>query len=421
MLESKNLIKKIKINDKNQTELFTVNSKFTIQMAVQNLQDLVVAYPLPAIKDLKEKIDKIINENEEKNIIQNEKYDILLNENFELKNSYKELTEKYENKLIKFEKQQELFNEQKDEYIALLKKYNELSISNTIIQTTSNNSLTNEIIEPEITNLESTSEATNTPIEVNITNIKDFFDRYIEFGEDTSSNDKYRITQQNLYDFYCEKCLEPITIIAFNNYIKETLELECTRCSWYLKTWMTWMGIKIKNEYKHETKLEIYLRNFIEKECKTEPNTYVHTKLFNEAFKHFCEQIEDSDEAVKYIGITPSAIRKWLEKNGYGYKEWVIGGKKHGYTGLTFKTSLTIKDSIDKYIEDRCDMGYGFKVKTTILWESYQEYINTNNIHIKITRKEFYDYILNDMKLLKKCITKSDIGFIGIKMRTIID
>jgi hypothetical protein len=37
------------------------------------------------------------------------------------------------------------------------------------------------------------------------------------------------------------------------------------------------------------------------------------------------------------------------------------------------------------------------------------------------TRKEFYDYILNDMKLLKKCITKSDIGFIGIKMRTIID
>jgi hypothetical protein len=135
--------------------------------------------------------------------------------------------------------------------------------------------------------------------------------------------------------------------------------------------WMTWMGIKLKAEFKRETKLDVYLRNFIESKCKSDNSAFIDTKIFNDTFKSFCEEHEDTEAALKYIGITPSAIKKSLTKFGYGYKEWIIDGKKHGYTGLTFNTVLTIKESMDKYIEDNCELSYGYKTKTTILWAFY--------------------------------------------------
>ncbi len=105
------------------------------------------------------------------------------------------------------------------------------------------------------------------------------------------------------------------------------------------------------------------------------------------------------------MGITPAFIKKALFKFGYGYKEWIVEGKKHGYTGLTLNNLLTVKESVDKYIENCCDLSYGHRIKTTTLWESYQEYIKRENIIISIVRKQFYDCLLNDYKLTRKNIT----------------
>ena len=247
-------------------------------------------------------------------------------------------------------------------------------------------------------------------------NLHDFFERYTEQGDDISSNEKYRIKQHELYEYYCTKCLEPIDYKMFNQYIKNELKLNNKVCKWHLKACNTWMGIKVKNEFNRESKLEVYLRNFINTKCKIGKDIFVDTKVFNDALRNYCEEKEPDVEAVKYIGITPAAIKKTLFKFGYGFKEWIIEGKKHGYIGLTLNNLLSVKESIEQFIEACCELSYGYKVKTTILWDAYQKYISDNKINIHVVRKQFYDCLLNEIGLVKKNINKSDKGFIGIKM-----
>lgn len=382
ILTSLALSRKQIFNNKNQTELFTVTTQCDLSKIIKLLKNCIDENPLPIVKNLNLELNNL-----------KDKLSVLSKENNELKIKIKEL-----------EDIRKIQTEQHNNHITLLvtkelqnSNIEENEIINKVEETT------NEIIE------EKTIE--------NITNLPDFFDRYTEQGEDSSSNDQYRIKQEDLYEYYCEKCLEPINYVAFNTYIKENLKIETKVCNWYLKSCNTWMGIKIKKEYQRETKLEVYLRNFIENKCKVGKEIYVDTKVFNDALKKYCEEKEPEIEAVKYMGITPAFIKKALFKFGYGYKEWIVEGKKHGYTGLTLNNILTVKESVDKYIEDCCDLSYGHRVKTTILWESYQEYIEKENISISVVRKQFYDCLLNDYKLVRKNITKADIGFVGIKLK----
>ncbi len=386
MLSALSLLRKQIFNSKNQTELFTITPQFDLDKIIKLLKDCIEQNPLPIVKNLKIELNSVKLKLME-----------MTDENKELKNKIKELEDIRKNQTeqlnnhISLLVQKELQNNNKDQ--------NEIIEKNEIIEENKNEE--KEIVE-EI---------------INIKNIQEFFDIYTEFGEDTSSNDKFRISFEDLYKFYCEKCLDPIDYLQFNKYIRVTFELKEAVCNWFLKSYNTWMGIKIKAQYKHETKLDIYLRNFIQNNCKTGEGNFIDTKLFNESFKEYCEEKEPDEKAVKYLGITPTYIKRKLIEFGYGYKEWIIEGKKHGYTGLTFNNLLTIKESIQEYINDCCELSYGYRVKTTILWETYQKYIKDKNIYIKIVRKQFYDCLMNDFKLTKKYVSKYDKGFIGIKLK----
>jgi very-short-patch-repair endonuclease len=282
-------------------------------------------------------------------------------------------------------------------------------IKEPTVRTTEEETQENEVIEEE---------PTLTTNETSITHIQDFFDRYTELGEDTSSNDKYRIKMDDLYTYYTEKCVDPISLFDFNTYIKDTFQLQAKPCSWYAKTHKTWFGIKIQDSLKRESKIDVYLRNFIETSCKVGEGKFINTKIFNDTFKEYCQEYETDVASLKYIGITPSATKKSLIKLGFGYQEWLIGGKLHGYTNITLNSLLSTKESVELFIEECCDVSYGYRVKTTTMWENYQRFIKEKNLYVSVVRKQFYDCLIDDLHFVRRGISKADIGFIGIKLKS---
>lgn len=396
IIKSLGIIRKITIGKQNHTEIFTVTPQFSLAKLIEILKECVINNPLPIVIDLNKKIDDI----KLKLLTLQSEYDYLQKEN--------------ENTLIQLNEQKEINNR-------LITKLTQPSNTNEIIEQSSNknnDALVEKNEEHFDKNENSTIDNSSTIVddEKKQMNIQDFYDRYVEEGEDSSSNDKYRIKQDELYQYYCEKCLDPIDYQIFNMYLKDHLKIDSKACTWHLKTYATWMGIKIKEAFKRESKLELYLRNFIQTKCKTGDALFIDTKIFNDALKHYSEENEPDVEAVKYLGITPAAIKKALLKFGFNHKEWIIEGKKHGYTGLTLKCMLSVKESIEKYMDECCELSYGYKVKTTVLWETYQEFIKKEKIVISVVRKQFYDCLMNEYNLTKKCINKSDKGFIGIRL-----
>jgi uncharacterized protein YktA (UPF0223 family) len=127
--------------------------------------------------------------------------------------------------------------------------------------------------------------------------------------------------------------------------------------------------------------------------------------------------------ATKDNDWSPSRCRSTLEKFGFGYKMYIIDGKKHGYTGLCLKTQFTLQETIKKFITEKCLLTYGARIKTTDLWDafvSFDDIINKKNkkMKIKFNKVKFYNILIDDYKLVRKNITKSDMGFVGIKLKT---
>ena len=69
-LKTKNLLRTLEINGKNQTELFTITPQNDINKIILILKDLIIKYPLQVVKDSKEEIEKIryIYENDKLNL-----------------------------------------------------------------------------------------------------------------------------------------------------------------------------------------------------------------------------------------------------------------------------------------------------------------------------------------------------------------
>jgi uncharacterized coiled-coil DUF342 family protein len=508
-LKSKNLLRTLEINGKNQTELFITNPQNNIKKLIQNLKDLVVKFPLEVIKETQNEIEKmkydyeneklkieIDNLTKEKNTLNNnygeiteyfkdlkEDYKDLKKDHKELKRDNKELKENYKNL-------QEEHNTLKKEYTELNEKYAKLDLLmkqdkplkknkiklvkeiiepvneiiepvneiiesvNEIIEPVNENfeyineiiEPVNEIIEPNNENFEYINEIiepVNEIIEpineliepsntnqfeeldedkaIRFTTVESFCNRYVEAGDDWSSNDKYRIRVETLYNFYCSKCVEPIERNDFNNFIKTHYKIESKNCTWLYKVFITWFGIKLKNVKIREKQIEIFTRSFIENYCTISEDAFIDTRIYHDTFRDYCNL--NGFTATKDNDWSPSRCRSTLEKFGFGYKMYIIEGKKHGYTGLCLKTEFTIQDTIKKFINEKCILTHGARIKTTVLWDAFltfDEIINKKNKKMKVrfNKVKFYNILIDDYKLVRKNITKGDIGFVGIKLKT---
>jgi hypothetical protein len=413
-LKTKNLLKSLEINSRNQTELFITTPQNDIIQIIQNLKDLINKNPLQTIKESKNEIDKLKEEleyykKETQKITSN--YEELKEDHRDIKIDYRELKQehrelKQEYKNIKEElynlkqENQELIGKNKNQIIKETNEINETSIEN--------NEVVNEIIEPII--------QPNILDEESLTTIESFCERYIEEGLDTSSNDKYRVRIDTLYDFYCKKCVEPISRVDFNEYIRTHYKVEEKNCNWLYKIYNTWFGIKLINIKEKDKQIDIYTRNFIENYCTISESAKIDTKVYHDTFKEYCNN--NNFVATKDNDWSPSRCRKALEKLGFGYKEWIIEGKKHGYTGFNLKGQKSIDEDVKDFIDEKCILTYGARIKTTALWGAFTDYVkNKYNIErVKHSKIRFYEIIEKDYKLTRKNINKADMGFVGIKI-----
>jgi hypothetical protein len=356
-LKTKNLTRILEINSKNQTELFITNSQNDINKIIQILKDLVIKYPSQIVKDSKEEIEKI------KNIYEIDKLNLeieyLKKENINLK-AENEYFKNENNKIVKnFEELKQDFKEIKNEYKEYQIKYKNIKkkmleykfnkdnkSKNNLNDITSSNIIIEEtIIQNNSNNIESNIEEENINIEVteNIdTNVKDeekckdsdeFCNKFLEVGENTS-NESYKIRCRELFDLYNKYCLYPLGRQTFNSYISKKFNIDRKNCTWnYGENYQTWVGIKLKNQFSKESKLELYLRRFLELNCNIDDKLSIKTKTFHDNFKEYCNN--NNFIATSLNGWSERKIRIVLEKKGFNVEK--VNTNRSLYHGLSLK------------------------------------------------------------------------------------
>jgi hypothetical protein len=408
-LKSKNLLRTLEINGKNQTELFITNSQNDIKKLIQNLKDLVIKYPLEIIKETKNEIEKMKifyeteKQKEELERLKNEneiyKNDIIeyKNEIKENKVDYKELKSEYKelkNKLINYKqnnKSQFIDIDLQNEYIKLKNKYIELKndieinfIEKQKYEELQNkyeelenkyNEIENEIINEDIDDEDIDDEDIDDKkdnktkikeLETKITeqnhiinelkrkgleiyiqndsiesiegnNIKCvttdfFFDRFISAGKDTLT-DPHKIKCTELFEFYKIKCINPLGLQTFNEYVKNKYNISSTNVTWIYENKCTWIGIKLINIKISISPFEKILSKFIDEECNKADKLNIPTKKFHDIFKEYC--INNNFVPTKHNGWSEKKCRIYIENNGFKFVK--IGTSKTLYTGLMVK------------------------------------------------------------------------------------
>lgn len=69
-----------------------------------------------------------------------------------------------------------------------------------------------------------------------------------------------------------------------------------------------------------------------------------------------------------------------LYSKSIGYKEWAIYGKKHAFTGLKLKGSITLFDVVKSFCEQKCKKIAGVRIKNTELYDAFDSFVKEKNI-----------------------------------------
>ena len=357
-LKSKNLLRTIEINSKNQTELSTVNDQNNIDKIIKNLKDLIIKYPHMSIKESKDECEKIKNNFETEKIELENKY--LKKENEYLKNENNKITKDIEYHKNENNKITQLYEESKQEYKELKIKYKNkkkellkytLSLNKNIENSKDDCSVIKaDNLTNETSNISNTNEIIikNKPLDDNDELLDDdndemcktsdiFCSRYIEVGEDVYEDlpeKRFRVQTSALFDLYNQKCLNPLSRPKFNIYLSEKYNITRKNCSWTsYENKQTWCGIKLKNTVVEEKKLNILMKSFIETHCNCGENLYVKTKRFHDVFKDYCNN--NNYEAIATNGWSQKKCRIALEK--LNFKHEIIGTSKCLYKGIMLK------------------------------------------------------------------------------------
>jgi hypothetical protein len=381
-LKSKNLLRTLEINGKNQTELFITNPQNDIKKIIQNLKDLVIKFPLEVIKETQNEIEKLKHEHEieifkkeidtlnkeikalNKEIINNNEFcNYIKKENTKITEDYTKLKLKYKNLKKNINQTIEPVNNIIEHIIEpineIIEPVNEIiEPINEIIEPV------NEIIEPtirkttsiitdlarekfnkkedikEITTKYTPKEDIFESLEADNTdyqkNVDLFLDKYVEVGKDNT----YRLESVKFYKFYATKFYRPWSRIKFNDYLKAKYDIntaENIHCGYGHRR--TWLGIQIKNVKTHIEPIQYIIEYFIKNFCEFGENLRITTRIFNKIFKEFCEINEFI--TTKYNGWSERKCTTALDNLGY-----LPAQKK---TSQIYYKGLTIRDEyIDK-------------------------------------------------------------------------
>jgi prophage antirepressor-like protein len=375
-LKTKNLLRTLEINSKNQTELFTITPQNDINKIIQNLKELVERNPLQTIKDSRYEIEKLkyIHEIEKLNL----EIEYLKNNLKELKDEYKEV--KLENK--------ELKNELKRNNIKLEDDTN--IIEPIIIKEIEKNVIIkeNKEIEKVVTIEENKKEEVEqlyisketrgkypliyrpiASISDNITkkclDNETFCDKFIEKGDDVIDN-RYLIQTSILYQIYKENCVKPLGSMRFIQYIKNKYEIESKFMRWEDgQKLQTWVGIRLK-------------------ECPD--RIFADDKETDEFVKKYMEFGEDSSK------------NKWRAKSSDVYELY-----------LEKCTKPLSKKTFNHYITQKYNI-----IRKNLTWahnQSFQTWVGVILVNIPIKKNEFETHLDNFIE--SNCIIDDKLSIIS--------
>ncbi len=353
------------INELNRTELFLIDEEFTIDKAIDIVES--ICNSMLKIPDY---------ENTE---LEQKRIDLRLKEI--------ELTIK------QLELEKELH----------LKKL-ELELENQIM-------LQKIVIENKKDEIIKESNSSLNPIEV-------FINKYCEFDIDTKEK-RCLIHCSKLYNEYLEKHKlnynhEPIHRKEFDNYIKKRYDLKQHVCNVNYESRTSWIGIRMKES--PTIFIEKLINDFVVEKCELRETAFIDTKILYDKFEEYCKNIEEY-KINKKNGFTRQNFRTILFKlyPTITYEEWIINGKKHGFKGIKTKDMTTIDDLIEQFVNEKCEKIYGYRTKKTLLFETFLNFSKDKNT--KVGRTQFYDILKKqNQDITEKYISKSDKGFIGIKI-----
>lgn len=396
--DAKGIRKSVKINGKTQTELVELVGNITLEKLIDIANTIVEANPHPMI--------------EEKN-----RY---------IKDLEKDLELADKNTIIKqMELEAELVKLKCNETKTMC---NPMNIN---IQNISNEPM-NQESEAKIENTDTSENANTNENADSIHPIQLFIDKYCEVGTDIAT-DRFRVKLNDLFDVYKQKrelfpeLYPEICITEFNKFLSDELKLEKKTCNWCYKTFITWVGLRMKE--KPTALIQRLLDEFIEIQCVVGPDCLVDTKILYDEFEKF--SMDKGFETIKQNGFTRQNFRTELLKNSneIKVKEWSIDGKRHGFSGIQLKSSLNAHDIIEKFTQTCCMKAFGLRTKNIDLWSAFQLYRQKTASDAgpgaqctRITRTMFYAIFKEqNPELTIKYVTKSNIGFVGVALRLIMD
>jgi hypothetical protein len=410
-----------KINDKMQTELITLNDEFTFDELVI-LIDSVMNSNVPSEiqtkdKEIKEK-DKALEEKEKLIEVLKSSNDLQIE---------KEITKQLElqielEKLKKEEQEKVRISKQELEHChqeAEDARKRELQKQDDMNRLTMNYQEQIKKIEEELVRLKLEEENAIDPNE----EMKKYVEKYCEFGVDCRKNtERYRIPCDDLYKHYSEKVRLPMVLGEFKKYIQENHNVELRKCNWLYEIKTTCFGIRLKDFVFKKVSLVVKLINeFVDEECLMDTESVVDTKVLYQNFAKFSK--DKGFDTIKQNGFTPQLFRSNLLQlqPSVTIKEWAINGKKHGFSGIKLKNSVPQDhELVEEFVKECCFKGLGYRTKRHDLYIAFSDYIaekykeeRSSMMFCRIFREQNQD-------LVEKCITKSDIGFVGIVLRSVL-
>jgi hypothetical protein len=254
--------------------------------------------------------------------------------------------------------------------------------------------------------------------------ITEFINKYCEIGQDIPTN-RYRVTIKDLYKAYTEchnniaSIYPPICEKEFNNYLTDVLKMTYRYCNWSYHTYMTWFNIRIKE--KPLTLIQRLITDFIDIECVLEKTYCEDTKLIYDAFEKYA--LDKGFEAMKKNGFSRQNFRTQLIANhsDISVKKWAINGKKHGFSGIKLRTSISLDDVVKIFVEEKCVKGFGFRAKNIDLIASFNEFIKDRYV-LNFKKITFYNTLhKQNPELTEKHVTQSNMGFVGIALKNTVE
>jgi hypothetical protein len=250
--------------------------------------------------------------------------------------------------------------------------------------------------------------------------LNSYIAKYLEFGTDTPK-DKYRVRANELFDHLKANTKHPMLYQDFKTFMLASYNVVYKVANWHHKTYQTWFGVRFKEQEDQTTaQLDALIVEFVNTECVLADEYVEDTKLLYDTFEKYCE--DKGILVTKQNGFTRQLFRvRFISLyNSIAYKEWASPlhpGKAHAFTGIKLRASTQLNEAVAVFVDEKCTKDAKARVKSTDLWAAFEKFAQ-ERWDKSYPKNTFFDIFREQNPLLvKKRVTKCDVGYVGISLQ----